>query len=277
MWILFLILAIILLFIIYKVRKVPRLGALTLVNGGVKTGKTALAVHLSIRYYKRALFVWRIKNFIIKVLKKCRIKKFVNMPYAEKPLLYSNIPIGKIDYVPLTNNLLQRKTRFAYKSVIFIDEMSLVADSMMYKDMDLNERLMFFHKLIGHSTRGGKLIVDTQSINDLHMSTERTLSSYIYIHHMIKLPFFCIMKIREERFSDIKGSCVNVYNEDVEDSMKTYLMPKSVFKRYDQYAFSYLTDDLPVETKTVRVKKLKANKILSFKKWRTIQNEEVNK
>lgn len=266
--ILIIILAIILLFVVWRFLKVPKLGALTLVSGGVKTGKTALSVHLAIRYYKRALRNYYIARFIFRIGRKLGIKKC--QKEIEKPLLYSNIPLGKVDYVPLTDDILQRKKRTTYKSIIFIDEMSLVADSMLYKDLELNERLMFFHKLIGHATRGGKLIVDTQSLNDLHYSTERTLSSFIYVHRLIKLPFISLMYLREERFNSMQGVSTNIYDSDIEDSMKLYFLPNSVFKRYDQYAYSYLTDDLPIENNTRKATTLKANNILSFKKWKTI-------
>ena len=66
-------------------------------------------------------------------------------------------------YVPLTDDLLLRKKRFVYGSVIYVQEASLVADSQLIRDMDINERLMLFNKLIGHETKGGVIIYDTHS------------------------------------------------------------------------------------------------------------------
>ena len=79
------------------------------------------------------------------------------------PLIYSNVPLA-MPYVPLTDDLLLRKKRFVYGSVIYVQEASLVADSQLIRDMDVNERLMLFNKLIGHETKGGVIIYDTQCI-----------------------------------------------------------------------------------------------------------------
>lgn len=73
----------------------------------------------------------------------------------EKPLLYSNIPLAVDGFTPLTLDLIQRKERFRYGSVIYVCESSLVADSMSFKDPLLNENMLLLNKLIAHETRGG--------------------------------------------------------------------------------------------------------------------------
>lgn len=280
MWILIAIGIIILIVCYVKIRKIPKVGTLTMVNGGVKTGKTALTVHLALRKIKARVFAWRIKYGLIWLFKHLRFKKFKEAAYPEKPLLYSNIPIGGYPYVPLTKELIERTQRYNFGSVVLMDEASLIADSMCYDDKYLNERLQLYVKLIGHQLHGGLLFIDSQAIADMHFAFKRCLTNYIYIHHDLKwIPFFVLLWVREERFSE-DGATVNAYTEDVENSLKLIIMPKSVWKKYDRYAFSYLTDKLPKNDKTVYIPKgdsLKASKITSFRKFKTIDNDEVKK
>lgn len=248
------------LFVVHKIMskfKLPKIGALSLVSGGVKTGKSTFSVALVMSNYKRIHRRWKIRKFFCEILGK---------EVEEEPLIYSNIPLS-VPYVPVTEDLLLRKKRFRYGSVIYICEASLVADSQMIKDMDINNRLLLFNKLIGHSTKGGLIVFDSQSTSDVHYSTKRCLSEYFYIHHLIKwIPFFMIAFVREERYS-ADGVIVNTYENDVEDSLKRIIIPKSTWKKFDRYCYSTLTDDLPVVDNIVHTNDLKARNIISFRDW----------
>lgn len=242
--------------------KVPKIGALALVSGGVKCGKSTLAVAITRSEYKRRLRKVRFMNFF---------RKIFNRQLQEEPLIYSNVPLG-MPYVPLTDDLLSRKKRFVYGSVIYVCEASLVADSQMIRDLDLNERLLLFNKLIGHETKGGCIIYDTQTISDCHYSIKRCLSEYIYVHHLVKwIPFFMLAFVQECRYSDDQ-STVNAVTEDVENKLRAVIIPKSTWKYFDAFCYSHLTDDLPVEKDLVlnnkKTKDLKARQIVSFKRTR---------
>lgn len=250
-WIIFAaVLACVLLYFYCKVRKVPKLGSLCLVTGGVKSGKSTLSVYLAIRSYKKEHFRWK----VLGVLR--RVFKFI--PLTEEPLLYSNVPLAGVPYVELTEDLLLRRKRFNYRSTIYIQEASLVADSMMYRDQDINDRLLYFNKLIGHETRGGRIIYDTQSIQDCHFAIKRSLSSYLWIHHNVKVPFCVLIYVRELFYSEDSGS-VNTFEEDVEKSLLLTIVPKSVWKKFDAYCYSKLTDYLPVENKRTKIKGIRFN------------------
>lgn len=259
--ILILIIIAVVLFIIKKIQskfKVPKIGAMALVSGGVKCGKSTLSVAIAMSEFKRRTRRIKINNFFRKVFKK---------PLLELPLLYSNIPLS-VPYVPITTDLLTRKTRFVYGSVIYICEASLVADSQLIKDMELNEQLLLFNKLIGHSTKGGVIIYDTQCISDTHYSIKRCLSEYIYVHHLTKwIPFFLLAHVQECRYSDDK-STINVQDEDVEQKLRRVIIPKKTWKYFDCYCYSSLTDGLEEEKNVVTAKTLKANNIVSFRKSR---------
>lgn len=242
-------------------------GSLVMVTGGVKTGKTTMAVYLAIKNHKRAMLRYR----ILKLFKKD----------VEQPYLYSNIPIDYKYYKPLQKAHLLREMRFEYKSIIYISEASLIADSMYYKDLDVNERLLLFNKLIGHETHNGLLIYDTQSICDNHFAIKRCLNSYIYIQKSLKfIPFFVAMRVVELRYAE-DGTTISVSDRDIDEITKWCLVPKSVWKRFDCFCYSIFTDAKPLSN--VKVGKLsksdlKAKRIISFKNYDTlkefISNEE---
>lgn len=235
--------------------KILNCGNVVLVTGGVKTGKTTLSVRMVYKLWKKQVRKYKFYNYVVRWFKKDKSKK-------ELPLVYSNVPLS-IPFVPLTEDLLYRRKRFVYGSVIYACEASLIAGAMDFKDDDLNEILPLFVKLIGHETRGGYLIFDTQAVLDLHYGIKRNLSSYYYIHHKTSIPFFLILAVRELVFMD---NTSNDFNEDVEETLKTVIVPKRTWKLFDCYCYSAFTDDLPVERNVIKVKDLKAREILTFKK-----------
>lgn len=259
MYLIIIILAVV--FAVYVKRNFKPLsfGSLVLVTGGVKCGKSTLSVHMAIREYKASLRSWRMSQFLYKLTK---LERFNH----EKPLLYSNVPL-KCKYVPLTTDLLLRKNRFAYGSIIYIQEFSLVADAMSYKYID-NDSILEFIKLCGHSTKGGKVIIDTQSVADCHNAVKKSLSQYYYIQKLVKwLPGFLVAYVRECRYSE-DGSVVSVDTDDLDLSMKKVLIPKRVWKKFDCYCYSVLTDNLPKVDNVIdctNVVDLKARMIVSFK------------
>ena len=264
-FLLFLILLGVALFFLNKVLskfKTPKIGAVSLVTGGVKTGKTTFAVNLVIKNYKRNLRSVKLHNFFAKLFRK---------EVQPLPLLYSNIPLA-VPYVPVTRELLQRKVRPVYKSVVLLSEASLVADSQLFRDPVLNEELMLFMKLFGHETKGGMLVMDTQSISDLHHACKRCLSEYFYIHHLGKYLFFNVAYVRECRYSE-DGSVVSIDTGDAEENLKKILISRKVWKYFDAFCYSAMTDDLPEAKNIKTAKTLKIKKIPSFRTW---INKELN-
>lgn len=245
--------------------KFPKIGALAVFVGGVKSGKSGVSVGCTISNWKRIHRNWKMRCFFIKVINLFKKNKF---DFPEEPFIYSSIPLGGVPYIPLTREHLLRKVRFNYKSVVFIDEASLVADSQLIKDKEINTELLLFFKLFGHETKGGKCIVNSHCLSDLHYALKRTTSQYFYMHHLSKyIPFFTLAYMREERYSD-DGTATNIYENDLEESLKRVLFKTSTFKRYDPFCFSVLTDDLPLKNVIKYNDKkdsLKADFILSFR------------
>ena len=247
----------------FKRLKVP---SVLLITGTIGGGKTSFAVHQSIKLHKREHFKWAIKKFFGKL--------------EEEPLLYSNIPLKYKYYVPLVKDEILRNKRFAFKSVILWSEASLILDSQNYKNEDINANASLFIKLIRHSTHGGYLICETQGISDLHYSIKRVLTNYLYIHRCVKwIPFILIFKVREMAYSYDNQGVMNVYNSDLEDTSKTLIVSKSIWKKYDTYTFSKFTDSLDYDfvllsKSDLEKLDLKSDDIVSFNNLKVGANNE---
>lgn len=230
-----------------------------LITGAVKTGKTLLSVHLARKELRSARLKYYLKSFFLRCFGRA---------VPQKPMLYTNIPLAKTDYNIVTMDILTCKVRIPDNSIVLLDEASLIADSMMFKDKKINARLMRFVKLFAHYTHGGKLIIDTQSISDLHFSFKRCLNNYLYIYSRQKMPFVTIMSVREMLYSD-DGSMVNNSSEDIELSMRKVVIFNGTYGLYDCYCYSIFTDDLPMYVKydckqLTKDDDLKAYQLVSF-------------
>lgn len=247
---------IVLLFIALKVKRL-KVGNLALVTGGVKTGKTQLCVALSVKRYKKHLRQWRWK---------CLLARLFHKPAPEKPLYYSNMPVGYrgFEYVPLTLDLVTRQKRFAYKSVVYFNEASLLAGSKDIRDEEINDTLLHLFKLCAHETRGGYFFIDTQSPQDIHYTIKRSLSTYLNIYSRVTLPFVSLLWVRENLLVDGENTVAVDTMQDPQDSTGVggkpfYFMVirNHWWKWYDRYAYSSLTDDLDVSRETVKAGKNK--------------------
>lgn len=247
-------------------RKLKKLNLpnISLVTGGVKTGKSALSLHLAIKQYK-------------KQLRKFKVQKLLNRK-TEKPLFYSNIPLNvPFDYVLINIDILMRDNRINYKSVMFIDECSLLANSMAYKDNEVNEQLLLFNKLYGHYSKGGYLFYNTQSLADCHYNIKRCISNYLYIDNLKRYPFLSVASVRLMNYCSDNESVINLVNDNEEVSYKKVIMFNSIFKKYDCYCYSVLTDNLPLKNDVEKRKgSLKTDNVVSFIKFKNLKKGGVN-
>lgn len=269
-----LIAVLVVILIIHSKRKRLRYGNLTLVTGGVKTGKTELCVSLCIKQYRKQLRKWR---------RECRKAKRTYQPFPEKPLLYSNMPIGKqgFEYAPLTIDLIKKSKRFAYGSVVYFNEISFIAGSKDIKHEDINDILLSLFKLCAHETKGGYFFIDTQAPQDMHYSIKRSLSTYYTIYRRTTLPLVSFLWLRENVFVDGENTVAIDNQIDTQDSVidggkKMYflVLPNYWWKYYDRYAYSSLTDDLEPELHTEKVVYKSDYKIKKLLRVRDVRNEK---
>lgn len=198
----------------------------------------------------------------------CFFYKEVYITWNERPLFYSNIPLFNFDYCELTNDILTRKVRINNKSIVFIDEISIVVDNMDFKDTEINYNLKMFIKLFRHYSHGGKMFINTQNIQDNHYIIKRCINRYFYIHSKIRLPFISILKVREFLYSE-DTSITNSITEDLEEELKILIIRNKIFKMYDSICYSILTDNLKffntINNRILKRKDLKTKKILKIK------------
>lgn len=239
--ILLIIIAVIVVYIIYRKNfKLLKTPSVCLVTGGVKTGKSLLCVNLACKDYKRRYRKWWLVTHLFR-------KK------VEKPLFYTNVKFSfgnlnskhrhRLDenIRQVTTSSLLREERFNYKSVIYIQESSLMADNMDFNNVDRNISLSLFNKLIAHETRGGCIYYDTQSPLDNHYSIKRVSSTYFFIQKNLNFGLFHILYVREMINTE---NGVNNFIDDVDTSTRKVLIPFWYHHKYDRYEFSYLTDEL---------------------------------
>lgn len=255
-FIVFVIIALLIWYAIKRHFKQLKLPSVAMVTGGVKTGKTKLCVKLSIKDFKKRHRKWF-------------LAKYLFHKDIEEPLYYTNATISfgnrKSKYrhrldkciVEVNKELLQREVRFAYGSVIYIEEASLLADNMDFKDKERNVDLSLFAKLIAHETRGGVLYIDTQSVQDVHYAFKRVSSSFLFIQKRYDFKLFDVLYVREMINTEIG---VNNFEEDVDVTMRKIIIPFWYNHKYDRYEFSHLTDDLDVSKTPFKKKK----KVVSF-------------
>ena len=237
--------------------KVPQTGCLVTVDGGVKAGKSTLSCAIVRSKYKHNLRSTKIANFFRRICRK---------PEYRLPVIYSNVPLN-CDYVPVTRSLLLRETKPIEGSVMYLQEASLVADSQLIKDPVLNNKLLMFFKLCGH--QGLTVVVDSQTVSDLHYSEKRSTSQVFYVRNTIKwIPFFLLVNVIETVYSE-DGSMVFAQNKDADELVKKVLLSKGIWKMFDSRAFSSLTDYLAYDNTPVvhgkNLSDLKVRELVSFR------------
>lgn len=272
MWIIITLIAILALYLYFRFFKIPKIKNIVFIDGSLGTGKSFYSVSLAIRLYKKMYRQYRIKKAFAPIAE--RIAAWKGREFKlEEPMLYSNIPLRRVKHVPLTLDILLRKKRVNYKSVILIDEVSIVADQFDYKDRFISDSLRDFFKLYRHESHGGYIVINSQSTADLHYSIKSVLSDYFYIHHKTKVPFFTVLKVQEMAYSSDKdgGQVVNAHTSDVEDTLKMVFVWNRYYRSYDTYCYSILTDSLPVFDDWYIIEKresAKTKNVLTFKEGR---------
>lgn len=152
-WIIALIVVAVLAYLYVRFFKIPKIKNFVFVDGGPGAGKSFYCVNLAIRLYKRALRRFRFRKSILFVLSRFAFLKGVFVRFRdvygslEEPMLYSNIPLRRVKFCPLTLDILLRRVRIPYYSVVLFDEISICVDQFDYKDRGISDALKDFMKL----------------------------------------------------------------------------------------------------------------------------------
>ena len=291
-WLIIIIAVLVFLFIMYRRSKRWRPDTICMINGANGTGKSLLSVNRAMRDFRKSHNIWwRRQNIWLKV-------PFINnlmkiKPNEEEPLLYSNIPLYSDRkhnilfkyYVPLNDDIIYRRKRPRYHSVLLWDDCSIMATSMDYKDKELSNKMSFFIKMIRHELKGSNrnlfgshcsLYINTQSKNDTHFSIDRFVNQVMYIMKSVNIPFFKIVWVRDLLLID---SVENNFKDDIKHDLSSrwLLIPKSTFNKYDSYSYEFLSHDLPIlDNENCKIKIVLENgktmfEIATFHEWEEIK------
>ena len=244
------------LFIIFLIKVVPRLYVLKIDNtmmftGAPGTGKTNEMITMALKLYRRTK----------------RKVKWANILFRknwEQPVLYSNMPIRiskkewstdlKIEHLLLTE-------RQNHRSITVITEIGKVASQYDWNNLNVQDNLNDYISLYRHYTLGGYFLCDDQSSDNVAVNIRRRLGTVINMLHFRKLWILYWVKMRNITISeDIK----TIEDDSAETNMRWRIGLFPLFrKKYDTYAFSERYNSVPRMT-TVFHTKYKTNKITAL-------------
>ena len=102
----------------------------------------------------------------------------------------------------------------------------------------------------------------------------------LYLFKTKNIPFFKVIYARDLLLID---SVVNDFEDDVKESLSTrwFLVPKKIFKKYDSYAYEFLTRDKEKILQNENYVNVKINNvnsfyIPSFHHWKEIEDSNIS-
>lgn len=246
----------ILVFILFLIIRpyVQKYDSVLLYTGGLGSGKSLVSSGMATRLLRKNRAKVRWHNF------KQRFKRRSQRNYKPLPLLYSSIPIriSKKEWSTILDpeTLLLGKG-VVEKSVIFIDEVSLYIDQMTTKYVN-SDNLEEFITLARHYTKGGYVVLNSQSSNKCNFHIRYCVNNIINLFDFNKFLFLYWVKVRNiSNAEDI--TTIEEGNKEDNYSVLFGLLP--IFtKRYDTYCYSERYNSVPMQSPLSR-KSYKVNKL----------------
>lgn len=237
------IIIIIVAFILYRVIKpyVQRYDSVLLYTGGLGSGKSLISSSMAIRLLRKNRLKVKLHNLAQ------RFKKKNKRDYKPKPLLYSSIPlrISKNDWsISLDPKTPLLNLGVVEKSVIYIDEVSLYIDQMTIKYCN-SDNLEEFITLARHYTKGGYIVLNSQSSNKCNFHIRYCVNNIINLFDFKKIWRFYFVKVRNiSNAEDI----TTIEHGNKEDNYSTLFGFIPFRRRYDTYCYSERYNTVPKQT-----------------------------
>jgi len=260
---------IILVFYIYKHFYFIKVDNTLMFTGAPGTGKTNEMVRMSLKLLKAVRRRTKRENFKIALINLWhkKDKDFIPLPYQEKPLMYSNIPIKiskrewsqklKLEHLTLS----ERQTK---RAITVITEIGKIVSRYDHQNPNISDNIDEYVSLYRQFTLGGYFLCDDQSSDNAEVDIRRRLGTIINMLHFTRFWIFYFVKMRNITISeDIK----TIEKDSVEDNYKTRLGVFLGKPRYDTYAFSERYASVP-KGKDTTWKKFKTNVIMKVPKDR---------
>lgn len=254
--ILFIIIAIIVIFLILRKTLFKKFDNVILYTGGLGSGKSLESAKTARRLLRRNRRKWRWYGRLAHLPFKKWKKK--HAMYMEKPMLYSNIPLylGRGEYsLPLTDNIMLGIEYVPPMSIVFVDEVAIYLSQMTNTFIDRDE-LEIFVSLYRHFTKGGFVILNTQNVSKVNCiyrycsNQSVNLSKFRHIWRI-----YWVQAKNVTLCDDIKQ--IEVTNDESNTRLIVGIIPKRL---YDTYAFSELYPALSEEERNFT--QMKAKKLL---------------
>lgn len=267
MWLIVLILALIILYIIIRPYFL-HYDNLVSFTGGLGSGKTFMSVQTALVLYRKQLLRWKLRNFY-----KRRSKREL------RPELYSNIPLkisGKRMAIRLTKEHLLLQKRITPGSVCLLDEVDCFANQFSYNNPCIVDQtgkggddvgnFDEFCRFYRHYTRGGYLIFNTQATANENLTIRRRQNQINILFNFKKWGIPLIwpniiytVKVRNVIVSDdVKA----VEEGNTEDNMRIMIGFFPFTRHYDTYCYSGRYEGVPYGEEK-RFPKLKTNETLT--------------
>ena len=262
-WLLYVLLAIFIIWLIYKILKpyIIHYDTTLLFCGGLGSGKSLNSVKYACKLLRKNRIKVKWLNFKIWVHNK--FNKNEPKDYIQKPLLYSNLPViinKKEMSSELTYNILTLNERIREYSVVLIDELPVIVNQYNWNIQkvqgELNEFITFFRHYVG-----GYLIVNGQAESEIVKQIRSKLNSYYRCFDFQK--FLCFYRVRLLH-SQISENDISLSSEFVEDNTKwNYGI---ITKKYNSRCYSerYKNIKNGVVDNIHISRELKTNKLIRF-------------
>ena len=240
-----LIICCIVLFILWKIfRWKIHEDTIVCYTGGVGAGKSFMSAVNVRKAYKQQLKIWKKMKFL--------------PGYEEPPLVYSSIPY---QYAPgkwatkLVEEHLLLQRRIRPLSVVYIDEIDVFANQFQYNNPCIvntkggkgSGNFDEFCRLFRHYTLGGRMICNSQALDNLNLAIRRRLNVEVNLTgiNVVKLsPIFTYYKVMfRHRTGNIEVTT------DKKDVIDDYLPQRGIilpcFQMYDTYCYSRRYERVP--------------------------------
>lgn len=240
-----LIICCIVLFILWKIfRWKIHEDTIVCYTGGVGAGKSFMSAVNVRKVYKQQLKIWKKMKFL--------------PGYEEPPLVYSSIPY---QYAPgkwatkLVEEHLLLQRRIRPLSVVYIDEIDVFANQFQYNNPCIvntkggkgSGNFDEFCRLFRHYTLGGRMICNSQALDNLNLAIRRRLNVEVNLTgiNVVKLsPIFTYYKVMfRHRTGNIEVTT------DKNDVIDDYLPQRGIilpcFQMYDTYCYSRRYERVP--------------------------------
>lgn len=250
--------------------------------GGVKSGKTLLAVKTALKQFKISQKYWQRKkrkvvyyNILITLFNKFRKKKLALKELPLTPQFYSNIPIRvNKKYgmsLKVSKEILLLKEKIPNGSIMLLDEFGTIASQYGYTEEQIRTDISEFVRFYGHYTKQkGLLIVIDQSTDRILKEVRVSLGAIYETSEFSKFGFIGKQKII--KYQNTIQTEYAVQKEQIKN--KYYLLFK---KNYDPYCYSERVNSLNYTKAVESNENLKENELLRLDNLKSSLDKKLAK